>query len=116
MDDVDLFIGGVSERPVEDALVGPVFRCIITDQFARQKAGDRYFYEEGGQTGSFTLGERGGVGRGRGRGRGRVAGDRGRTRAGRRRRQDQGRFGGRQGKWPGDDRQEAETESGISND
>ncbi|XP_043217352.1 peroxidase-like [Amphibalanus amphitrite] len=55
VDDVDLFIGGVSERPVEDALVGPVFRCIITDQFARQKAGDRYFYEEGGQTGSFTL-------------------------------------------------------------
>ncbi|XP_037069335.1 chorion peroxidase-like [Pollicipes pollicipes] len=55
VDDVDLFIGGVSERPVDDALVGPTFRCIITDQFARQKAGDRYFYEEGGQTGSFTL-------------------------------------------------------------
>ena len=56
---MDLFIGAVSERPVEDALVGPVFRCIIADQFARQRAGDRYFYEEGGQTGSFTLGEQG---------------------------------------------------------
>jgi len=55
VDDVDAFIGGISERPVDDALVGPLFRCIITDQFARQKAGDRYYYEEGGQTGSFTL-------------------------------------------------------------
>ena len=32
VDDVDLFIGGVTESPVTEALLGPTFRCIVGDQ------------------------------------------------------------------------------------
>uniref|UniRef100_A0A0P5JUL6 Chorion peroxidase n=1 Tax=Daphnia magna TaxID=35525 RepID=A0A0P5JUL6_9CRUS len=52
IDDVDLFIGGVSERQVEGALLGPTFLCLIGDQFARLRRGDRLFYEEA--TAQFT--------------------------------------------------------------
>jgi len=45
--DIDLFVGGSLEQPHEDSLVGPVFKCIIGDQFARLKKGDRYFYDLG---------------------------------------------------------------------
>ena len=41
MDDIDLFVGGFLEPKFDDALVGPVFRCIIGDTFARLKYGDR---------------------------------------------------------------------------
>jgi peroxidase len=46
-EDVDLYIGGVLEASHEDALVGTVFKCIIGDQFARLKKGDRFFYDLG---------------------------------------------------------------------
>ena len=37
VDDVDLFVGGILERPVSDSPlnVGPTFICIIGDTFAR---------------------------------------------------------------------------------
>ena len=53
-DDIDLFVGMFSERPFRDALVGPTTLCILGDQFARLKKGDRFFYDLGGQTGSFS--------------------------------------------------------------
>ncbi|XP_037093507.1 peroxidase-like isoform X2 [Pollicipes pollicipes] len=54
VDDIDLFVAGIAERPVPGALLGHTFLCIVGDQFARLKKGDRYFYDLGGQQHSFT--------------------------------------------------------------
>ena len=35
VDDVDLFVGGFLEVPEGDSILGPTFRCIIGDTFAR---------------------------------------------------------------------------------
>jgi peroxidase len=43
--------------PRQGAVVGKTFLCLIGDQFARLKLGDRYFYDLGGQPGSFTPGK-----------------------------------------------------------
>jgi len=45
VDDVDLFVGGFLEDPHQDSILGPVFKCIIGDTFARLKLGDRFFYD-----------------------------------------------------------------------
>ncbi|CAL4129857.1 unnamed protein product, partial [Meganyctiphanes norvegica] len=55
VDDIDLFVGGMLEKPVLDGILGPTFLCIVGDQFARLKKADRYFYELGGQAGSFKI-------------------------------------------------------------
>lgn len=52
VDDVDLYIGGVSEIPVEGSILGPTFLCLIGDQMARLRRGDRYYFEE--VTAEFT--------------------------------------------------------------
>uniref|UniRef100_A0A182RSK4 Chorion peroxidase n=1 Tax=Anopheles funestus TaxID=62324 RepID=A0A182RSK4_ANOFN len=47
-DDVDLWVGGLLEPPAEDgALIGETFSTIISEQFARLKFGDRYYYTNG---------------------------------------------------------------------
>ncbi|CAL4071849.1 unnamed protein product, partial [Meganyctiphanes norvegica] len=55
VDDIDMFVGGMSEKPVLGGILGPTFLCIVGDQFARLKKADRYFYELGGQAGSFKI-------------------------------------------------------------
>lgn len=57
VDDIDFFVGGMSERPVNNGLLGWTFLCVVGDQFARLKKGDRYFYDLGGQPGSFSEGK-----------------------------------------------------------
>ena len=54
VDDIDLFVAGVLEKPHQDALVGPAFKCIIGDQFIRLKEGDRFWYENDDPDTRFT--------------------------------------------------------------
>jgi len=54
VNDVDLFIGGISESPAPGALVGPTFQCLIGDQFQRTQHGDRYYYDSDSNGGPFT--------------------------------------------------------------
>jgi len=46
-DDVDLTVGGSVEKHVPGSFAGPVNLCILTCQFYRTRAGDRFFYENG---------------------------------------------------------------------
>jgi len=56
VEDIDLYVGMTLERPSQNgALVGDTFLCLIGDQFARLKWGDRYFYDLRNQPGSFNL-------------------------------------------------------------
>ncbi len=57
MNDIDLMVGILLEKPSDGAIVGPTTQCIIADAFYRYKAGDRFFYDVQGQPGSFTKGK-----------------------------------------------------------
>ena len=46
VDDIDLWVGGLSEDPLEHSHVGELFSAIITEQFEALRDGDRYWYEE----------------------------------------------------------------------
>ncbi len=45
VDDIDLWVGGLAEDHVRGSSVGETFQTIIVDQFERQRAGDRYWYQ-----------------------------------------------------------------------
>ncbi|XP_058054423.1 peroxidase-like [Anopheles bellator] len=55
VNDIELFVGGAFENPLPGSLLGPTFSCIVQQQFLRARTGDRYFFEAGGQEGSFTV-------------------------------------------------------------
>ncbi|XP_022901583.2 peroxidase-like isoform X1 [Onthophagus taurus] len=54
VDDIDLTVGGSLEILVPGTLSGPTFLCILTEQFYRTRAGDRFWFENSGPTG-FNL-------------------------------------------------------------
>ncbi|XP_068232350.1 peroxidase-like [Palaemon carinicauda] len=54
VDDIDLYVGAVSENPLPGALLGHTFTCLIHNQFFRMKYGDRFWFEYKDGPGAFT--------------------------------------------------------------
>ena len=54
VDDIDLFTGGMAEKPVVGGIIGPTFACILGQQFLNLRRGDRFWYENGNHPGAFT--------------------------------------------------------------
>ncbi|MCB9853223.1 MAG: peroxiredoxin [Phycisphaerales bacterium] len=44
VEDIDLWVGGLAEDHIADAMVGETWLVIIRDQFTRLRDGDRFFY------------------------------------------------------------------------
>ncbi|XP_078041721.1 peroxidasin [Augochlora pura] len=42
---IDVWVGGVLEDQLPNAKVGPLFRCLLLEQFKRTRNGDRFWYE-----------------------------------------------------------------------
>lgn len=57
MDEIDLFVGGISEFAVNDGVLGPTFTCIVANQFRNLKVGDRFWYENLDNPGAFSRGK-----------------------------------------------------------
>jgi peroxidase len=50
VDKVDLFVGGMAEKPLSGSMLGQTFGTILVEQFANLRAGDRLFFENQGFT------------------------------------------------------------------
>jgi len=45
VDDIDAWVGALAEDHVAGAMVGPLIRAVLVDQFTRARDGDRFWYE-----------------------------------------------------------------------
>ena len=45
VNDIDLFVGGVTERPMSGSLIGPTFAYITHKQLENIKISDPFFYD-----------------------------------------------------------------------
>jgi len=44
VDEIDLWVGGLSEDPIQGSQLGPLFHGIVSDQFIALRDGDRFWY------------------------------------------------------------------------
>ncbi|XP_034937754.1 peroxidasin homolog [Chelonus insularis] len=55
VDDIDLYTGALAEVKIQnDGLLGPLFTCLVGQQFQRLQLGDRFWYEYDHQSYPFT--------------------------------------------------------------
>ncbi|PFX31144.1 Peroxidasin [Stylophora pistillata] len=57
VNDIDLYVGGVSETPLPESIVGGTFSCILTRGFKNLRVGDRFWYERNDSYTGFTTGQ-----------------------------------------------------------
>jgi hypothetical protein len=58
VEDIDLFVGGLAERPLSGAVIGPTFGCLLGQQFEILKKGDRFWYENNIPPSALNKGKR----------------------------------------------------------
>ena len=58
LDTVDLWVGGLAERPIGGGLVGPTFACIFANTFGAIRNGDRFYFENSNPDAFFTARQR----------------------------------------------------------
>lgn len=54
VEDIDLVVGELLERPAPGAVLGPTLQCILRQQLFRSACGDRFNYLNKKQTYPFT--------------------------------------------------------------
>ncbi|KAG5889229.1 hypothetical protein JTB14_006365 [Gonioctena quinquepunctata] len=42
---IDVFVGGILEDQIDGGKIGPLFQCLLIEQFQRLRDGDRFYYE-----------------------------------------------------------------------
>ena len=52
--DIDLYVGGITEKHIPGAYLGPTFSCIVGRVFENLKKGDRFWFESDRNPAPFT--------------------------------------------------------------